>query len=529
MENSLDFKDIWQEMLEFLQQDPEVGAVKVNLWLRQVVPVSFENNVFTLRIPNSMIRHTIQTKFERKIIDFLKNILCIKEEISAVYIIAEDENGAENTVTSSNDVQPVKQSIPADPANISSRSSATFSGTDNNNIQQPQAAQHLQQQTNRQENILTASWQPSIDRLRAEESAAAKAAPAVPDTNLFHPMFDPAYTFENFITGTSNRFAYSAAQALVTNNQSPLFIYSAPGLGKTHLLNAIAHGLYRLNPKVKVLLSSAETFVNEYIRDVGNRKAEAFREKYRMLDCLLLDDVQFLLAKEKSVEEFFYTFNSLFNSKKRIVITSDRHPQELNLWDRLTSRFMSGIVADIRLPDYETRVAILNQKIEQGKFDIPIDIVNFIAEKVHKGGRELEGCIRTVHNFCMQTGARATIDSVQELLRPFFSSPASDQPISIKTIIKVVSDYYKVDEKDILSSRRDNTLVLPRHVAMYLSIKLTNMTLEKISEAFGRKSHATVLHAKEKMENEEKNIYVRDYLNKIIQKIKDVNNPEDLN
>jgi len=555
--NSIDFKDIWQELLEFLKQDPEVGPVKVNLWFAPIKPVSLEKGVFKLKLPNSMFRQTIQARFENKIISFIKNLLFLQEDLKPEYIIEENEksvsSGAEQE--SFNQEQRSARAVSAD-FQKSAPASQNASPVQNNVLQQKaKTSQNSFMQTNAEnkadasfnaqpaaeaytdsknlekqsaESIETASWQPEAYRKKAAEILAEKNASNQNFSNpaALHPLFDPDYTFESFIVGTSNRFAYAAAQALVNNKQSPFFIYSTPGLGKTHLLHAIAHGLYRLNPKVKVLLSSAETFVNEYIRDVGNKKAEAFREKYRMLDCLLLDDVQFLLEKEKSVEEFFYTFNALFDSKKRIVITSDRPPQELALGDRLISRFMSGTVADIRLPDYETRVAILRQKNDQWHFDIPLDIVNFIAEKVHKGGRELEGCLRTVNNFCQQTGARATIDSVKELLRPMFSSPADDQPINIKTIMKVVADQYKIDVKDLTSSRRDSEFVTPRHLAMYLSVKHTDLTKEKIGEAFNR-NHSTVIAAEKKIEEEIKNPFFNEVINKIIRKIKDVNNDED--
>jgi len=238
----------------------------------------------------------------------------------------------------------------------------------------------------------------SMSLAPSEPPPAAKPAPvqvALP-SNYF--SFNPNYTFESFIMGTSNRFAVASAEgvAKTPGQTNPFFIYSAPGLGKTHLLHAIAHGIFKNNPGAKILYTASENFVNEYIDAVRGQATEQFRSKYRKLDCLLLDDIQFLVDKERSEEEFFYTFNSLFDSKKQVVVTSDRPPRELALGQRLISRFLSGVVADIKIPDFETRVAILRQKRDHHKYDIPDDIITFIAENVKKSIRELEGCLITV-------------------------------------------------------------------------------------------------------------------------------------
>ena len=527
MKNSIDFKDIWQEMLDFLKQDPEIGPVKVNIWLAQVKPLSLVGDTYTLEVPNTMFRQAIQSKYEKKISDFLKNILCLNSELHASYIIAAEPPGPLpilNSGTSS-----AQAGNAAGTAETNKESMAHAAAEIRAEAKQDAAAvsdrqEDIAAESEYDRNLRNAEWQPSM--LRGD---AAEAKPA--DPKALHPEFNPDYTFETFIVGgSSNRFAFAAAKALVNNHQSPLFIYSQPGLGKTHLLHAIAHGLYRLNPKIKVLLSATETFVNEFIRDVvkfGGDRADAFRSKYRNLDCLLLDDVQFLLDKEKSVEEFFYTFNALFESKKRIVITSDRQPKELALGERLISRFMSGTVADIRLPDFETRVAILRQKSDQWKYDIPLDIINFIAQKVRKGGRELEGCIITVNNFCRNTGARATIDVVQDLLKDHFWSPSDNQVISIETIKKVVAERYNVEVKDLSGQRRDDAIVRPRMTAIYLATVMTDMTLESIGNAFKR-NHASIIHSRDKMKEKVMDPFENEEINKLIKKIKDVNSSEEL-
>lgn len=532
MDNSINFNDIWQETLEFLKQDAEVGAVKVNMWLSPVKPISMENGTFTLEVPNVMFKQTLQSRYEQKIISFIKALLRTNSDLHAEYLIAAELPEPLPNINQTQTEQTEYQIKTNQDENIEAESSVLSStkpqaeNTNLNNISFDKTEEKAPEQSSLYEKELqNASWQPEYYRNKEALEQTAQA----PNPHALHPHFNPDYTFETFIVGSSNRFAFAAAQALVNNHQSPFFIYSAPGLGKTHLLHAMAHGLYRLNPQVKVLLSATETFVNEFIRDVvkyGSERAEAFRNKYRNLDCLLLDDVQFLLEKDKSVEEFFYTFNTLFESKKRIVITSDRPPQELELGERLISRFMSGTVADIRIPDFETRVAILRQKAEQWKYDIPLDIINFIATKVRNGGRELEGCLITINNFCRNTGARATIDVVQDLLKDHFRTFSDNTPISIDIIKKVVAERYHVDVKDLSCSKRDETIVRPRMVAVYLATILTDITLEKIGAAFNR-NHASIIHLRDKMKEKVTEPYENAEINDLIKKIKDVNNTEE--
>ncbi len=357
------------------------------------------------------------------------------------------------------------------------------------------------------------------------QSKAAPASLALPPN---YYSFNPHYTFETFIMGTSNRFAFASAEgvARTPGQANPFFIYSAPGLGKTHLLHAIAHGILKNNPSARILYTASESFVNEYIDAVRGGATEQFRSKYRKLDCLLLDDIQFLVDKERSEEEFFYTFNSLFESKKQIVVTSDRPPRELALGQRLISRFLSGVVADIKIPDFETRVAILRQKREQHKYDIPDDVLTFIAENVKKNIRELEGCLITVANYFASTGAQPVIDSVKEIIKDHISDhDQEDKKVSIDTIKRVVAEKYSVEVKELSSKKRNEAIAFHRQVAMYLACEMTDMVLKEIGEAFNRE-HATVLHAKDKIgQMVQTDPYFNETLNQIISKIKAVNNP----
>lgn len=367
----------------------------------------------------------------------------------------------------------------------------------------------------------------SMSLAQMEPPPQSKATPASIALPANYYSFNPNYTFESFIMGTSNRFAFASAEGVAKNpgQNNPFFIYSAPGLGKTHLLHAIAHGIFKNNSSARILYTASENFVNEYIDSVRGGATELFRSKYRNLDCLLLDDIQFLVNKERSEEEFFYTFNSLFESKKQIVVTSDRPPRELAMSQRLISRFLSGVVADIKIPDFETRMAILRQKRDQHKFKIPDDVITFIAENVKKNIRELEGCLITVVNFFASMPVQPSIDAVRDLIKDHISDQDhDDKKITVELIKTVVSDKYSVEAKDLNSKKRNENIAFPRQVAMYLACTLTEMTQTDIGEAFDR-DHATVIYAKNKIGQLVQNDpYFNETLNQIISKIKAVNN-----
>ena len=367
----------------------------------------------------------------------------------------------------------------------------------------------------------------SMSLAQTEPPPQSKATPASVALPANYYSFNPNYTFESFIMGTSNRFAFASAEgvAKTPGQTNPFFIYSAPGLGKTHLLHAIAHGLFKNNSSARILYTASENFVNEYIDSVRGGATEQFRSKYRKLDCLLLDDIQFLVNKERSEEEFFYTFNSLFESKKQIVVTSDRPPRELALGQRLISRFLAGVVADIKIPDFETRVAILRQKRDQHKYEIPDDVITFIAENVKKNIRELEGCLITVGNFCTNMRIQPSIDAVKEIIKDHITDPeGEDKRVAIELIKNVVAEKYNIELKDFSAKKRSEALAFPRQVAMYLACTMTDMTLKDIGDVFGR-DHATVMYAKNKIgQLVQTDPYFNETLNQIILKIKNVNN-----
>jgi len=337
--------------------------------------------------------------------------------------------------------------------------------------------------------------------------------------------FNPKYSFESFIEGASNRFAKSACSAIADNPgkaYNPVFIYGGVGLGKTHLLHAIGNRLIKNNPNYKIKYTSSEKFINEFIDSLKYDTPKMFRNKFRSVDCLLIDDIQFLINKERSQEEFFNTFNALYDSSKQMVITSDRPPKDLStIEERLISRFEWGIVAVIQPPDQETRIAILRKKAESEKVYVPDDVIVFLSSQIKSNIRELEGSLIRIVAFSSLTGTPLTVDVAKEILNDIIRREENSQPITIEKIQKVVSKHYHIDTKEIKSKRRTDVIALPRQIAMYIARTLTEMSTIEIGESFGGKDHTTVMHACTKIKNKINTdpFFVAE-INKIISKIK---------
>ena len=312
----------------------------------------------------------------------------------------------------------------------------------------------------------------------------------------------PKYTFDSFVIGPSNRFAHAAALAVAeqpARSYNPLFVYGGAGLGKTHLLHAIGHHVRRLYPTAVVRYVSSEQFMNEFIMGVREEKMQAFRQRYREADLLLVDDIQFLARGEQTQEEFFHTFNALYNDGRQIVISSDRAPAQIaSLEDRLRSRFEWGLITDVQPPDLETRVVILQKKAAGEGFNVPNDVLEFIAQRVQNNIRELEGRLIRVVSYASLSSVPVTLSLAQEVLRPLLPSEGSGD-IPVEAIIKETSSYYSVSRDELLGPSRSRPLVTARQIAMYLCRELTPLSLPKIGEAFGGRDHTTVMHADSKI------------------------------
>lgn len=333
----------------------------------------------------------------------------------------------------------------------------------------------------------------------AQDVIAASPAPTVIKKNPFISRLNSSYTFENFIESPSNRFAYKAAEAVAhklgARENNPLVIYSSPGLGKTHLLHAIGNEILKENPDKKVLYMSGEEFVSEYIESIQNKEAESFRKKYRTLDCFLMDDIQFVSGKEQCTIEFFNTFNALFESRKQIVLSSDRTPQQLEWDERLSSRLLSGIVTEVKRPDLETRIAILRQKRDSINFDIGDDVLSFIAEGIHTNVRELEGSLFRLVAYCGMHGVVPTIAIAKELLADILET-GQEFSVNVNTIKKIVGKHFNIKMEDFNSKRKTQSVAWPRQIAMFLTNELTDLSLPEIGREFNR-DHSTVVHARD--------------------------------
>lgn len=312
------------------------------------------------------------------------------------------------------------------------------------------------------------------------------------------------YTFEIFVVGNSNRFAHAASLAVAESPSkayNPLFIYGGVGLGKTHLMHAIGHLINENNSNLKVVYVTSEKFINELISAIKDDKNIEFRNKYRNVDVLLIDDVQFIAGKERTQEEFFHTFNALHESNKQIILSSDRPPKEIKtLEERLRSRFEWGLIADIQPPDYETRIAILRKKADVDKLDIPNEVLIYIATKIKSNIRELEGALLRVVAYTNLTNSNITLELAKEALKDLINVKNS-KIITIEYIQETIANYYDLTVEMLKSQRRTQNIAFPRQIAMYLCRKLTDSSLPKIGEKFGGRDHTTVIHAYEKILN----------------------------
>ena len=334
---------------------------------------------------------------------------------------------------------------------------------------------------------------------------------------------NPRYTFENFVVGSGNQFSHAAALAVAEKPgyvYNPLFIYGGAGLGKTHLLNAIGHRLLSRNLSAKICYIPAESFMNELINGIRYEKMPEFRNKYRNMDLLLIDDIQFIAGKDRTQEEFFHTFNSLYEGHKQIVVASDKFPKDMReLDDRLRSRFEWGLIADIEPPDTETKVAILRRKAEINDVELPNDVAFFLARNINSNIRELEGLFNRLCAFSSLNKIDITIDYAKTVLKDFLAK--RDKHLNIEFIQKIVASFFNIKVADLKSKKRKKVIAFPRQLAMYLSRELTGESYPEIGHKFGGKDHSTVIHAVSKIaELVKKDHYTKSTVDALINSLK---------
>jgi chromosomal replication initiator protein len=452
----ISIKNLWQTVVDNIKES--IPSEAFDLWIAPLNPLSLEDTVFTLGVPNIFFSQWLQEKQKENIEKILSESL--QKPISLVFKEQQDLSQITETV------------------------------------------------------------------VKAPEPSSLPAASRQKD------QIDPRYVFETFVVGASNSFAQRSCEAVAKNpgqQFNPLFIYGGVGLGKTHLLHAIGNYVKQNNPSLRALYVTAEQFVSEFINIIRpsgfDDMKTAFKNKYRTLDFLLIDDIQFLTDKEKTQEEFYYVFNTLYSSKKQVVISSDRPPKELTIEERLMSRFLWGNTAEIQAPDLETRIAILRQKAIDEKIFVPDDVLTHIASQIKSNIRELEGSLLRISAFSHFTNTPLTVDSVQKILKDIIK-PTDNTRITIDLIQKVTATEFNLDFKDMRSKKRTDAVAFPRQIAMYLARNMTDeFSTTEIGDAFGGRDHTTVMYAVEKIKKKiDSDPYFNAKINEIIKKIRSAEN-----
>ena len=437
---------LWQNTLSLLEQD--MIRPSFETWIKVLQPVSYENGCFVLGTTRQIVKEWVETRYLSLIRKSLEAVIDQPVLVSLSLLASEPAN----TPTTNDSILTKAMK---DPAIVEVKSSYT-----------PTSHRSLE------ENI--------------------------------SPL-NPKYTFDSFVIGNSNRFAHAAALAVAevpAKVYNPFFIYGGVGLGKTHLMHEIGHRILQIHPESKVLYISSEKFTNDFINAIMSGHPDSFRNRYRNIDVLLIDDIQFLAKKEQTQEEFFHTFNALHEANKQIIISSDRPPKDIpTLEDRLRSRFEWGLTTDIQSPDLETRIAILRKKALLENISMPNDVIVYISSRIDNNIRELEGAFNRVNAYAFLNRSPINIDLAMDALKDLFPKEKASQVTPIK-IQEAVANHFKIKIDDLKSKRRTRNVTVPRQLAMYLCRELTDLSLPKIGELFGGRDHTTVIHAYEKVNRE---------------------------
>lgn len=485
-----DLKMIWDEVISML--DLQLNQIQLKNWIMPLIPLSFEQNTLTIDATSAFIRSMVNKKYLndiQKAMEYICN--------SPVKIILVDPGQRQ--------YYEIKAAKSAE-RNFSSKQETSMLSQNENPPMTPQSDAIYENLSNNREEIHPSDKNSIAKRLEEKKKLLEQQH----QSNGYKTL-NPKYTIETFVRGKSNDFAYATATAVINNPgviYNPLFIYGLSGLGKTHLMQAIAHEILRRDPAKKVLYITSENFMNEMIAVIENgtnAEKNNFRRKYRSIDVLLIDDIQFIAGKKATMEEVFHTFNDLKEANKQIVLSADKPPKELkNLEERLVTRFEGGMTADIQQPDFETRVAILNYKMKGEALTLPSYVIDLIAENITSNIRELEGALLRVLAYFRfkqvnpsETSPEEVLNIARDALR---LEDKKDREISIEEIIARVTEYYHLQSNDLTSKTRQSKVAFPRQIAMYLGRKLTNLSLVAIGSAFSR-DHTTVMHAIDRVDS----------------------------
>ncbi|MFH0906863.1 MAG: chromosomal replication initiator protein DnaA [bacterium] len=458
----MDLKELWQIVLG----EVELGISKANFitWFKNTKIHSKQDGLITISAPNGFTKEWLENKYNKLILKILRNSSADIKEIKFI-------------ISGTDDILIEKAKIKSMPGSIGDQFLPGSIG----------------------------------DQLDFQEFSFDK------ETNL-----NPKYTFDNFIVGSFNELAHAAGRAITKRLgtiYNPLFIYGGVGLGKTHLLQAVGNEINRKYSSKKVKYLSSEKYASEMIDAISKKGMDSFKDKYRKIDVLIIDDIQFIAGKEKTQEEFFHTFNTLYQKNKQIIISSDRPPKAIaTLEERLRSRFEGGMIADIGYPDFETRIAIIKRKIKEKKIKIPDDVVNYMTTHIQKNIRELEGALNRVIAFSQINDTIPNIKSVSKILSEVISSPR--KMTNCKNILKIVSEFYDVNVNNLINRSRKRELVHPRQISMYLIRKELNSSYPYIGEKLGGRDHTTVMYAYQKISKAiEENESIRHEINMIKERL----------
>ena len=480
----------WLRILEKVQES--LSKVACEKWLAPVRPLRLNEAELELAAPNDFAKDWILNRYVPILEDAVSDVLGSPRKITLISLDlpqATDEDAPEAERAVSRKVQKAER------AAKSRRSSASADA-----VHEDAPVQTTLLDAVPDEEGLAAAGSP-VKGARGKAAADLPSPIAPGDASTLNPK----YTFETFVTGKSNQLAHAASVSVAENpgrGYNPLFLYGGVGLGKTHLMHAIGHRILASHPEMRVLYVSSEKFTNELINSIRDGHPERFRDKYRTIDVLMVDDIQFISGKTSTQEEFFHTFNALHDAGKQIILSSDRPPKEVEkLEERLRSRFEWGLITDIQAPDLETRIAILRKKAMVDQIDVPNDVMFSIANRIDTNIRELEGALTRVVAYASLTKQPVTTELVAEALKDLF--PAGGQrEVTLEIIQEIVASYFQIPVDDLHSKKRSRNIAFPRQIAMYLCRELTESSLPSIGQFFGGRDHTTVLHAYDKIKTE---------------------------
>jgi chromosomal replication initiator protein len=493
--STLDLGTLWSQSLEGVM--PTVSSPVQRQWLAATRPVGFSDDTVILASPHSFAREWLDSRCGERIRAAISE--AAGRDLTVVITVQPHPEPIDHLAPGQQpptDDVPATDPVPEPPTEERAETTGTASAAEP--PEEEVATDARDASSHWDDRPLQAPGRPAGPTVVVPEPRPRESVDEVePDTQL-----NPKYSFDDFVIGSSNRFAHAAAVAVSeapAKSYNPLFIYGGAGLGKTHLLHAIGHYVRSLYPRLAVRYLTTEQFTNEFINAIRDDRITAFQRTYRQTDVLLIDDIQFLENKERTQEEFFHTFNALHNAEKQIVISSDRPPKQIaQLEDRLRSRFEWGLMTDVQPPDLETRIAILRKKAETDRLGVSPEVLELIASKVASNIRELEGALIRVSAFASLQQALPDSDMAEMVLKDLFPDDR-EQEVSVQLIMDEVADYFSLTVEDLCSPSRSRQLVTARQIAMYLTRELTELSLPRIGKAFGGRDHTTVMHAKSKI------------------------------